>query len=126
MVQRTRSSDITYVSSLECSSARPCRFLSAPSCIAGQNRPGSPRVHRNLRRRLTLTGLDHALGGCHDPTLPRPQNGPNLLDARDAVSKTNGHKAIGSVQHLWTPPSGQGETSGLSWRVVGCCHLSGL
>src|SRR3982751_5167750 len=31
-----------------------------------------------------------------------------------------------SVQHLWTPPSGQGETSGLSWRVVGCCHLSGL
>src|SRR3954470_12813196 len=28
--------------------------------------------------------------------------------------------------HLWTPPSGQGETSGLSWRVVGCCHLSGL
>src|SRR5215218_10626746 len=32
----------------------------------------------------------------------------------------------GHSQHLWTPPSWQGETSGLSWRVVGCCHLSGL
>ena len=31
-----------------------------------------------------------------------------------------------SMQHLWTPPSGQGKTSGLLWRVVGCCHLSGL
>src|SRR3954463_3135753 len=31
-----------------------------------------------------------------------------------------------SMQHLWTPPSGQGKTSGTPWRVVGCCHLSGL
>ena len=31
-----------------------------------------------------------------------------------------------SLHHLWTPPSGQGETSGMVWRVVGCCHLSGL
>src|SRR4051794_5744083 len=30
------------------------------------------------------------------------------------------------MQHLWTPPSGQGKTSGTPWRVVGCCHLSGL
>jgi hypothetical protein len=28
--------------------------------------------------------------------------------------------------HLWTPRSRQGKTSGLQWRVVGCCHLSGL
>jgi hypothetical protein len=29
--------------------------------------------------------------------------------------------------HLWTPPSRQEKkTYGLVWRVVGCCHLSGL
>jgi hypothetical protein len=31
-----------------------------------------------------------------------------------------------SAFHLWTPPSRQGKTYGLAWRVVGCCHLSGL
>src|SRR6516162_1331896 len=31
-----------------------------------------------------------------------------------------------SAHHLWTPPSTQGKTYGLAWRVVGCCHLSGL
>jgi hypothetical protein len=36
--------------------------------------------------------------------------------------------ATGSLfmHHPWTPPSGQGKTSGLSWRVVGCRHPSGL
>jgi hypothetical protein len=33
---------------------------------------------------------------------------------------------VKSMQHPWTPPSGQGETSGLLRRVVGCCHPSGL
>jgi hypothetical protein len=28
--------------------------------------------------------------------------------------------------HQWTPPSWQEKTSGLPWRAVGCCHLSGL
>ena len=36
------------------------------------------------------------------------------------------HVVVRSVPHLWTPPSGQGKTSGWSLRVVGCCHLSGL
>src|SRR4051794_3536164 len=31
-----------------------------------------------------------------------------------------------SMQRLWTPPSGQGKTSGTPCREVGCCHLSGL
>jgi hypothetical protein len=31
-----------------------------------------------------------------------------------------------AASHLWTPPSTQGKTYDLAWRVVGCCHLSGL
>ena len=45
----------------------------------------------------------------------RPQTGLGLLPP-----------LFRSMQHLWTPPSGQGKTSGWSWHVVGCCHLSGL
>lgn len=31
-----------------------------------------------------------------------------------------------NLQHLWTPPSEQGESVGNRGAQVGCCHLSGL
>src|SRR5215472_5188219 len=45
-----------------------------------------------------------------------------LTDSTVALFPQPAHR----TGHLWTPPSTQGKTCGLAWRVVGCCHLSGL